>query len=131
MPSFRQRIRHLVPILDHPPRAAPAKRRRQPLRQALQALEDHQRHKLPRCLDDHGAQAWRDRRNKGMGTPRRGSHSASGMRRLRRLEKHQEGLRSAATRQHSMPISQAIQDLSLTIADCIEKGPQLAELPSV
>ena len=49
----------------------------------------------------------------------------------RRLEKNHDGIRSAATRQHYIQIYQAMKYLSLDIADFIEKGPQLAELPSV
>jgi hypothetical protein len=66
-----------------------------------------------------------------MGTHRRGSNAASGMRLLRRLEKNQDGSRSAATRQHDMQISQAMKYLSVDMADCIEQGSHLAELPSV
>ena len=40
-------------------------------------------------------------------------------------------IRSAATRQHYIQIYQAIKYLSLDIADFLEKGPQLAELPDV
>ena len=53
------------------------------------------------------------------------------MRLLRRLEKNHDGIRSAATRQPYMQNSQAMKSLSLDIADFIEKGPQLAELPRV
>ena len=66
-----------------------------------------------------------------MGTHRRGSNSESGMRLLRRLEKNHDGIRSAATRQHYIQIYQAMKYLSLDVADFIEKGPQLAELPGV
>ena len=66
-----------------------------------------------------------------MGKPRRGSNAESGMRLLRRLEKNHDGVRSAATRQHYMQIYQAIKSLSLDVADFIEKGPQVAELPDV
>jgi hypothetical protein len=55
----------------------------------------------------------------------------SGMRLLRRLEKNHDGIRSAATRQHYIQIYQAMKYLSLDVADFIEKGPQLAELPDV
>jgi hypothetical protein len=68
---------------------------------------------------------------KGMGKHRRGSNSESGMRLLRRLEKNHDGIRSAATRQHYIQIYQAIKYLSLDIADFIEKGPQMPELPRV
>ena len=40
-------------------------------------------------------------------------------------------IRSAATRQHYIQIYQAIKYLSLDVADFLEKGPQLAELPDV
>ena len=50
---------------------------------------------------------------------------------LRRLEKNHDGSRSAATRQHYIQIYQAMKYLSLDVADFIEKGPQLAELPDV
>jgi len=66
-----------------------------------------------------------------MGKQRRGSNSESGRRRLRRLEQNHDGIRSAATRQHSMQIYQAMTYLSLDIAEFIEQGPQLAELPGV
>jgi hypothetical protein len=52
------------------------------------------------------------------------------MRLLRRLEKNHDGIRSAATRQHYIQIYQAMKYLSLDVADFIEKGPQLAELPA-
>src|SRR5437870_3965390 len=70
-------------------------------------------------------------RKKGMGKHRRGSNSESGMRLLRRLEKNHDGIRSAATRQHYIQIYHAIKYLSLDVADFLEKGPQLAELPDV
>jgi hypothetical protein len=53
------------------------------------------------------------------------------MRLLRRLEKNHAGSRSAATRRHAMQIYQAIKYLSCDVADFIEKGPPLAELPGV
>ena len=53
------------------------------------------------------------------------------MRLLRRLEKNHDGIRSAATRQHYIQIYQAMKYLSLDIADFLEKGPQMAELPGV
>ena len=40
-------------------------------------------------------------------------------------------IRSAATRQHYIQIYQAIKYLSLDVADFLEKGPQLAELPEM
>ena len=76
-------------------------------------------------FDDHWEHALRYLRNKGMGMHQRGSNSASGMRRLRRLEKNHDGIRSAATRQHYVQISQAIKSLSLDIVACIEKGPHM------
>ena len=82
-------------------------------------------------LDNHWEQALRYLRKKGMGTHRRGSNSESGMRLLRRLEKNHDGIRSAATRQHYIQIYQAMKYLSLDVAEFIETGPQLAELPSV
>jgi hypothetical protein len=91
----------------------------------------HALNKIPQFFDDHWEQALRYLRKKGMGTHRRGSNSESGMRLLRRLEKNHDGIRSAATRQHYIQIYQAMKYLSLDIADFIEKGPQLAELPSV
>jgi len=66
-----------------------------------------------------------------MGTHRRGSNAESGMRRLRRLETNPDGSRAAATRQPYIQLYQALQDLALAMADFIEKGPQLAELPRV
>ena len=66
-----------------------------------------------------------------MGKHRRGSNSESGMRLLRRLEKNHDGIRSATTRKHYIQIYQAIKYLSLDIADFIEKGPQMIELPRV
>ena len=53
------------------------------------------------------------------------------MRLLRRLEKNHDGIRAAATRQPYIQIYQAIKSLSLDVADFLEKGPQLAELPDV
>jgi len=53
------------------------------------------------------------------------------MRLLRRLEQNHDGVRSAATRQHYIQIDQAIKYLALDVADFLEKGPQLAELPDV
>jgi D-serine deaminase-like pyridoxal phosphate-dependent protein len=108
-----------------------AKLRLHQLRKASHALEDQPLKKRPQFFDAHWEHAWRYLRKKGMGPHRRGSHSESGRRRLRRLEKNHDGLRSAATRQHYMPSYQAMKYLSLDIADCIEKGPQLAELPRV
>jgi hypothetical protein len=128
---FRNIIRQLVNIFDHAHSEAQAKLRLQQLRKDIQALEDHHLTKIPQFFDDHWEQALRYLRKKGMGTHRRGSNSESGMRLLRRLEKNHDGIRSAATRQHYIQIYQAMKYLSLDIADFIEKGPQLAELPSV
>ena len=128
---FRTIIRQLVHIFDHAHSEAQAKLRLQQLRQEIQALEDHHREKIPPFFDDHWDQALRDLRKKGMGKHRRGSHAESGMRLLRRLEQNHEGIRSAATRQHYMQIYQAMKSLSLDIADFIEQGPQMAELPCV
>jgi len=129
--SFRNIIRQLVNIFDHAHSEAQATLRLQQLRQDIQALEDHQLKKIPQFFDDHWDQALRYLRKKGMGKHRRGSNSESGMRLLRRLEKNHDGIRSAATRQHYIQIYQAIKYLSLDIANFLEKGPQLAELPSV
>jgi hypothetical protein len=129
--SFRNIIRQLVNIFDHAHSEAQAKLRLHQLRQDIHALEDQHLNKIPQFFDDHWEQALRYLRKKGMGTHRRGSNSESGMRLLRRLEKNHDGIRSAATRQHYIQIYQAMKYLSLDIADFIEKGPQLAELPSV
>lgn len=129
--SFRNIIRQLVNIFDHAHSEAHAKLRLQQLRQDIHALEDHHLEKIPQFFDDHWDQALRYLRKKGMGKHRRGSNSESGMRLLRRLEKNHDGIRSAATRQHYIQIYQAMKYLSLDVADFIEKGPQLAELPDV
>jgi len=110
---------------------AHANLRLQQLRQDIHVLEDQHLEKILRFFDDHWDQALRYLRKKGMGTHRRGSNSESGMRLLRRLEKNHDGIRSAATRQHYIQIYQAMKYLSLDVADFIEKGPQLAELPRV
>jgi Transposase len=128
---FRSIIRQLVNIFDHAHSEAQAKRRLKQLRQDIHALEDQHLDKILPCFDDHWEQAFRYLRKKGMGKHRRGSNSESGMRLLRRLEKNHDGIRSAATRQHYIQIYQAIKYLSLDVADFIEKGPQLAELPCV
>jgi len=128
---FRNIIRQLVHIFDHAHSEAHAKLRLQQLRQDIHALEDHHLEKIPQFFDDHWDQALRYLRKKGMGKHRRGSNSESGMRLLRRLEKNHDGIRSAATRQHYIQIYQAMKYLSLDVADFIEKGPQLAELPDV
>ena len=129
--SFRSIIRQLVNIFDHAHSEAHAKLRLQQLRQDIHALGDPQLDKIPQFFDAHWDQALRYLRKKGMGKHRRGSNSESGMRLLRRLEKNHDGIRSAATRQHYIQIYQAIKYLSLDVADFLEKGPQLAELPDV
>jgi hypothetical protein len=128
---FRSLIRQLVHSFAHAHSEAHAPRRRQPLRKDIQAMEDQHRDTIPQCFDEHWDQALRYLRKKGMGKHRRGSHSESGRRLLRRLEKNHDGIRSAATRQHSIQIYQAIQYLSLDIAAFIEQGPRIAELPCV
>jgi hypothetical protein len=129
--SFRHIIRQLVNIFDHAHSEAQAKLRLHQLRQDIQVLEDRHLEKIPQFFDAHWEQALRYLRKKGMGKHRRGSNSESGMRLLRRLEKNHDGVRSAATRQHYMQIYQAIKYLSLDVADFLEKGPQLAEVPDV
>ena len=129
--SFRHIIRQLVNIFDHAHSEAQAKLRLHQLRQDIHVLEDRHRDKIPQFFDAHWEQALRYLRKKGMGKHRRGSNSESGMRLLRRLEKNHDGVRSAATRQHYIQIYQAIKYLSLDVADFLEKGPQLAELPDV
>jgi len=101
---FRRLLRQLVHIFDHAPSAAQAARTLQQLRRDSQALGDQQLAKIAQFCDDHGEQARRYLRKKGLGKHRRGSNSASGMRLLRRLEKNHDGIRSAATRQHDMQI---------------------------
>src|SRR4030095_5635634 len=128
---FRNIIRQLVNIFDHAHREAQAKRRLQQLRQDVHVLEDRHLEKIPQFFDDHWDQALRYLRKKGMGTHRRGSNSESGMRLLRRLEKNHDGIRSATTRQHSIPIYQARKYISLDVADFIEKGPQMTGPPRV
>src|SRR5438309_662893 len=129
--SFRNIIRQLVNIFDHAHSEAQAKLRLTQLRQDIYALEDQHLDKILQFLDDHWDQTLRYLRKKGMGKHRRGSNSESGMRLLRRREKNHDGVRSAATRQHYIQIYQAIKYLSLDVADFLEKGPQLAELPDV
>jgi len=128
---FRGIIRQLVNIFDHAHSEAQATLRLQPLRKDIHALEDQHLEKIPQCFDEHWDHALRYLRKKGMGKHRRGSNAESGMRLLRRLEKNHEGIRSAATRRHYIQIYQAMQYLSLDIADFIEQGPQRAELPCV
>src|SRR3989441_1097122 len=129
--SFRSLIRQLVTLFDHSHSEAQAKLRLKQLRKDIQAVEDPHLDKIVQFLDDHWAQALRYLRKKGMGKHRRGSNSESGMRLLRRLEKNHDGIRSATTRQHYIQIYQAIKYLSLDVADFLEKGPQMAELPGV
>ena len=128
---FRRIIRQLVNLFDHTHSEAQAKLRLHQLRTDIHVLEDQHLHKIPQFFDAHGEQALRYLRKKGMGTHRRGSNSESGMRLLRRLEKNHDGIRSAATRQHYIQIYQAMKYLSCDIADFIEQGPPLAELPAV
>src|SRR2546425_3772879 len=128
---FRNIIRQLVNIFDHAHSETHAKLRLHQLRQDIHVLEDRHLDKIPRFFDDHWDQALRYLRKKGMGKHRRGSNSESGMRLLRRLEKNHDGVRAATTRQHYIQIYQAIKYLSLDVADFLEKGPQLAELPDV
>jgi hypothetical protein len=123
--SFRSIIRQLVNIFDHSHSEAQAKLRLKQLRKDIRTVDDDHLEKILIFFDDHWEQALRYLRKKGMGKPRRGSNSASGMRRLRRLEKNHAGIRSAATRQHYIQIYQAIKYLSLDIAAFIEKGPQM------
>ena len=129
MHRFRSIIRQLGNIFDHAPSDAQAKLRLQQLRQDIQASAGHHLEKIPEFFDDHWDQALRYLRQKGMGKHRRGSNSASGMRLLRRLEKNHDGIRSAATRQHYIQLSQAMKYLSLDVADFLEKGPQRAVAP--
>ena len=128
---FRSMIRQLVHIFDHAHREAQATLRLQQRRKDIQALEDPHLDTMPHFFDAHWEQALRYLRQKGMGKHRRGSNAESGRRLLRRLEKNHDGIRSAETRQHYMQIYQAMQYLSLDVADFVEKGPQMAELPCV
>jgi hypothetical protein len=127
----RSLLRPLGQSLAQAHRAAPATLRLHQRRKASQAMAAPHRAQSPQGLDAHWEQALRELRQQGLGTHRRGSHSESGRRRLRRLEKNHAGLRSAATRQHYIQIYQAIKDLSLDIAAFIEQGPHMAELPGV
>jgi Transposase len=129
--SFRSIIRQLVNIFDHSHSEAQAELKLQQLRQDIHAMADHHLEKIPQFFDDHWEQALRYLRKKGMGKHRRGSNSESGMRLLRRLEKNHDGIRSAATRQHYIQLYQAMKYLSLDVAEFIEQGPQMAELPCV
>src|SRR5229473_5517804 len=129
--SFRSIIRQLVNIFDHAHSEAQATLRLQQLRKDIRAMEDQHLDKIPQFFDAHWDQALRYLRKKGVGKHRRGSNSESGMRLLRRLEKNHDGIRSTATRQHYIQIYQAIKYLSLDIAEFIEQGPQIPELPRV
>jgi Transposase len=127
--SFRSLIRQLVNIFDHAHSEAQAKLSLQQLRKDIHALADPHLAKIPQFFDTHWEQALRYLRKKGMGKHRRGSNSESGRRLLRRLEKNHDGIRSAETRQYYIQIYQATKYLSLDVADFIEQGPQMAELP--
>jgi len=129
--SCRRIIRQRVHIFDHSHSEAQAKIKLQQLRKDIHALEDHHLDTIPQCFDDHWDHALRYLRKKGMGKHRRGSNSESGMRLLRRLEKNHDGIRSAETRQHYLQMYQAMKYLSLDVADFLEQGPQMAELPCV
>ena len=118
----------LVNIFDPSPSEAQAKIRLKQVRQDIRVVDDAHLEKMLTFFDDHWEQALRYLRKKGMGKHRRGSNSASGMRRLRRLEKSHAGIRSAATRQHYIQLYQAVKYLSLDIAQLIEPGPQMTEL---
>ena len=128
---FRSIIRQLVNIFDHAHSEAQAKIKLTQLRQEINAVDDDHLQKILTFFDDHWEQALRYLRKTGMGKPRRGSNSESGMRLLRRVEKNHDGIRSAATRQHSIQIDQAMKYLSLDIAAFIEQGPHMPGLPHV
>jgi hypothetical protein len=128
---FRSIIRPLVHIFDHAHSEAQAKCTLKRLRQEITAVDDDHLQKMLPFFDDPWEQALRYLRKKGIGKHRRGSNSESGRRLLRRLEKNHDGIRSAATRQHSMQIYQAIKSLSLDMAQFIEQGPQLTGPPHV
>ncbi len=129
--SFRNIIRQLVHIFDDAHSEAQAKLRLHRLRQDIHRLEDPHLEKVPQFFDGHWEHALRYLRKKGMGKHRRGSNSESGMCLLRRLKKNHDGIRSVATRRHYIQIYQAIRYLSLEIAEFIELGPHIAELPCV
>jgi hypothetical protein len=128
---FRNIIRQVANIFDHSHSEAQAKMKLQQLRKDIKAVEDKELEKMLTFFDDHWDHAFAYLRKKGMGTHRRGSNSESGMRLLRRREKNHDGIRSATTRKHSLQIYQAMKYLSLDIADFIEQGPQMIELPRV
>jgi hypothetical protein len=124
----RNIIRQLVHLFDHSHSNAQAQLRLQQLRTDIRAVDDDHLEKVLPFFDDHWEHALRYLRKKGLGKHRRGSNSESGMRLLRRLEKNHDGIRSAATRQHSIQIYQAIKYLSLDVAEFIEQGPQMTGL---
>jgi len=128
---FRSLLRQLVNSFDHAHRAAQAKSKLTQLRQEINAVDDDHLPKILAFFDDHWDQALRYLRKKGMGKHRRGANSESGRRLLRRVEKNHDGIRSAATRQHSIQIYQAMKYLSLDIAAFIEQGPQMPGPPRV
>ncbi len=128
---FRRIIRPLVNIFDHAHSEAQAKIKLKQLRQEINAVDEAHLQKILTFFDDHWEQALRYLRNKGMGKHRRGSNSESGRRLLRRLEKNHDGIRSVGTRQHYMQIYQAIQYLSVDIAEFREQGPQMTGPPRV
>ena len=124
-------IRQLVNIFDHAHSEAQAQLRLQQLRQDIQALEDRHLEKILTSLMITGSKpcgicgkrAWA---SIGVGPTRsQGCVCCEGWR------KTTMGIRSAATRQHYIQIYQAMKYLSLDIADFLEKGPQMAELPCV
>ena len=125
VPRFRRMIRPLVHLFAHSHSNAQAQRRLPQLRKDIRAVDDDHLAKILTFFADHGEHAWRYLRKKGLGTHRRGSNSESGRRRLRRLEKNHDGLRSAATWQHDVQLYQASKSLSLDVAQFIEKGPQM------
>ena len=127
----RSMIRQLVHIFDHAHSEAQAKLTLTQRRQEINAVDDEHLQKMLTFFDDHWEQALRYLRHKGMGKHRRGSNSESGMRRLRRREKNHDGIRSTATRQHDSQIYQAMQYLSLDLAEFIEQGPQMTGPPRV
>jgi hypothetical protein len=127
----RSMIRPLVHIFDHAHSEAQAKLTLTQRRQEINAVDDEHLQKMLTFFDDHWEQALRYLRHKGMGKHRCGSNSESGMRRLRRLEKNHDGIRSTATRQHYIQIYQAMQSLSLDLAEFIEQGPQMTGPPRV
>src|SRR3989449_2614014 len=128
---FRSLLRPLVNSFDHAHSEAQAKIKRKQLRQEINAVDEAHLQKMLTFYDDHWEQALRYLRNKGMGKHRRGSNSESGRRLLRRLEKNHDGIRSVGTRQHYMQIYQAMQYLSVDIAEFREQGPQMTGPPRV